>query len=229
MERTGNTPCYSHVFFDLDGTLTDPLVGITRSVAYALGHLGIHVSDPSTLTPFIGPPLADSFRDFYQFTPEQCSEAIRHYREYFLKRGWAENLLYPGIPALLGQLRDSGVQLFVATSKGERSARRILRHFHLTRYFTFIGGDTPRLRRPSKADVLRYILRHQGLRPTPRFVMVGDRMHDVAGAEAVGMKTIGVLYGYGSREELQTAGAACICNSVAALKKTLIHPSTSFG
>lgn len=215
-------PRYTHVLFDLDGTLTDPRVGITRSVAYALKQFGIHVDDPDTLTPFIGPPLMESFQTFYHFNEDQSRLASRHYRRYFLDRGWAENSVYAGIPSLLRDLRKQGVCLYVATSKGEQSARRILTHFHLTPYFDFIAGDTPRHRRPTKADVIRYLVKRQGICPTDRAVMIGDRRHDIDGAHRTGLPSLGVTYGYGSREELTQAGATGTVDSVDALRRFLL-------
>ena len=131
---------YTHLLFDLDGTLTDPMEGITRSVQYSLRHFGIEVTDLRSLTPFIGPPLAESFREFYGFDDGRIPEAIRLMREYFSERGWRENRLYDGMPQLLERLCASGLTLAVATSKPVVFARRILDHFDLARYFAFVGG-----------------------------------------------------------------------------------------
>lgn len=215
-------PRYTHVLFDLDGTLTDSRVGITRSVAYALRQFGIHVDNYDTLTPFIGPPLMESFQSIYHFDENQSRLASRHYRHYFLDRGWAENSVYSGIPSLIQDLHRQGVHLYVATSKGEQSARRILTHFHLTPYFDFIAGDTPRHRRPTKADVIRHLIKRQGVCPTDRAVMVGDRRHDIEGACQAGLPSLGVTYGYGNREELMQAGATDIVDTVDALRRFLL-------
>ena len=125
------------IIFDLDGTLTDPKVGITTAFAYALKKYGIE-ADPDSLTPVIGPPLKDSFMELYGFDEPQAVEAIREYRVYFADRGWAENAPYPGIAALLQKLQREGRQLLVATSKPELFTRQILEHFDLARYFTHI-------------------------------------------------------------------------------------------
>ncbi len=214
-------PKYPHLIFDLDGTLTDPLVGITRSVAYALESFGIHVQDTDSLSPFIGPPLKTSFQEFYHFDDEQCQAACRQYRAYFLERGWAENRLYHGIPSLLRALKGSGHRLYVATSKGEASARRILEHFRLVQFFDYVAGDTPRHRRPTKGDVIRYLLHRQGIPPGEGCLMIGDRRHDIEGARQAGLPSIGVAYGYGGREELENAGATHVVETVAELRQLL--------
>lgn len=149
---------YTHLLFDLDGTLTDPMEGITRSVQYSLRHFGIEVTDLRSLTPFIGPPLAESFREFYGFDDGRIPEAIRLMREYFSERGWRENRLYDGMPQLLERLCASGLTLAVATSKPAVFARRILDHFDLARYFAFVGGAELDGSRQAKADVIAHVL-----------------------------------------------------------------------
>lgn len=171
--------------FDLDGTLTDPKEGITKSVRHALNHYGIQVDDLDTLTPFIGPPLTDSYKKYYGFSDEQAWEGVLVYREYFSERGWHENKEYPGIKEMLGALKAAGRVLLVATSKPEEFARKILEHFGMAGYFDFIGGADMDETRVRKADVIRYVLEQYGLdtsRETlARCVMVGDREHDVLG------------------------------------------------
>lgn len=207
-------PRYTHIFFDLDGTLTDSAPGITNSVCYALERFGISISDPRDLYAFIGPPLQDSFRDLYGFNEDQAREATRLYREYFEPHGLYENAVYPGIPALLERLRGAGLRLFVATSKPERFARRILAHFGLTKAFEGIAGADLEGRRSRKADVLRFALELSGVTDPARALMVGDREHDVLGAREAGVDCLGVLYGYGSRAELLTAGAVALAETV---------------
>ena len=200
-----------YILFDLDGTLTDPKEGITKSVQHALAHFGIAVDDLDSLIPFIGPPLTDSFEMFYGFTHEQALEGVRVYREYFTQRGWRENQEYAGVREMLRALKTAGFSLSVATSKPEVFALRILDYFHLTDYFDVVGGadlDGTRIR---KADVIRYTLGRAGVSQSgqalEQVAMVGDREHDILGAKAVGIESVGVLYGYGSREELEAAGA----------------------
>lgn len=201
---------YDYLLFDLDGTLTDPMEGITRSVQYALRHFGIEVEDLRTLTPFIGPPLAESFRTFYGFPEERIPEAIRTMREYFGERGWRENRVYDGIPQLLDTLQKNGYALAVATSKPTLFAQRILDHFDLARCFAFVGGAEMDGRRQAKAEVIAHVMTQCGIVDPGRCLMIGDRRHDITGARAVGMDSCGVLWGYGDREELTAAGATRI-------------------
>lgn len=216
----------THILFDLDGTLTDPKEGITKSVRYALNHYGIQVDDLDSLCPFIGPPLTDSYRKYFGFTDEQAWEGVLVYREYFSEHGWHENKEYPGIREMLQALKDSGRILMVATSKPEEFAVRILEHFNLAGYFDFIGGADMEETRSRKGDVIRYVLETCGLgcgdEAVARAVMVGDREHDVIGARECGMECVGVLYGYGSREELEACGAAHVAGSVKELEDLLL-------
>ena len=195
------------IFFDLDGTLTDPGEGITNSVAYALARFGIRVTDRKSLYPFIGPPLAESFRRFYGFSEEQAGEAVAVYREYFQDRGIFENKVYPGIPALLERLKADGRVLVIATSKPEPFAVRIAEHYGLASYFTRVAGAAMDESRSRKAEVIRYAMGELGSPPPEEILMVGDREHDVLGAAECGLDTLGVLYGYGDRAELERAGA----------------------
>lgn len=214
-------PHYTHLFFDLDGTLTDPAEGITRSVQYALRHFGIEVTDLRSLTPFIGPPLAESFREFCGLDDARIPEAIRVMREYFGTRGWRENRLYDGMPQLLGRLHTAGYTLAVATSKPVVFARRILDLFDLTRHFAFTGGAELDGRRQAKAEVIAHVMHELRIGDATRCLMIGDRRHDIAGAAAVGMDSCGVLWGYGSREELTGAGATCIAADLGELERLL--------
>ena len=205
---------YTHILFDLDGTLTDPGVGITNSVAYALERYGIHISDRRTLYPFIGPPLTDSFQRFYGFSAADARAAVDVYREYFADRGIFENELYPGIPALLQRLRDAGLRLVIATSKPEGFAVRIAEHFGIAQYFDCIAGAAMDETRTQKWEVIEYALDRCGVADRDRVLMVGDREHDVRGAARCALPCLGVLYGYGSRAELESAGAAALCGTV---------------
>ena len=212
-----------YVLFDLDGTLTDPGLGITNSVAHALAHFGITVTNRTQLYRFIGPPLLDSFMEYYGFTEEQAQEAVKVYREYFADRGWAENTVYEGMETLLAELTAAGKTLLVATSKPQVFAERILYHFGLARYFTHICGVALQAPRGySKADVVREALSKAGVTDLSAAVMVGDRHHDIDGAKAVGISSVGVLYGYGDREEHEAAGADAIAESVAELRTALL-------
>ncbi len=203
-----------YVLFDLDGTLTDSQEGILNAIEYALKHYGILVEDRNALRPFLGPPLADSMRQYCGFGPEKAFEAVEKFREYYNEKGLFENRPYPGIEDMLKNLRAKGCRLFVATSKPEVTARMILEHFKLDGYFDYIGGATPDESRVKKADVVSYVLETAGLGNGEEAIMVGDRKHDVIGARENGLESIGVLYGYGDRQELVKAGADYLAETV---------------
>ena len=213
---------YDVILFDLDGTLTDPGEGITNSVAHALKKLGIPVPERRALYKFIGPPLYQSFMDFYGLDREKALEAVEFYREYYQDRGIWENEVYAGIPELLAKLKGADKRLLVATSKPENFALQILDHFDLRQYFDRVAGSTLDSSRVEKADVIRYALEQQGIAPGPSVVMVGDREHDVLGARKAGLDCIGVLFGYGDAPELQKAGAARIAATVEELAGLLL-------
>ena len=213
-----------YIFLDLDGTIIDSVHGITRSAAYALEHFGIHVTDLTTLHKFIGPPLKDSFMDFYQMTSEQADEAIGKYRERYRTKGIYENTLYEGIGHFLQTTAQAGYKLILATSKPEPFAKKILEYFDLAQWFTFVGGCGLDGSKHAKADVISYILEENKITDTQKIVMIGDRKHDVLGAAAFHIPTIGVLYGYGSAEELTDAGAICLAQDTEALTR-LFMPS----
>ena len=210
------------ILFDLDGTLTDPAEGITNSVRYALRKHGITVNDPSALYPFIGPPLIDSFMRFYGFPKSEAVRAVDDYREYYADRGIWENKLYDGIPELLAALRNAGRTVCMATSKPEVFARKIAKHFQIDGYFHFIAGSLMDETRTKKADVISYALQSLGRTMPDGAIMVGDRSYDVLGAHEVGLNCIGVTYGYGSAEELTSAGADALADSPQALRKLLL-------
>jgi phosphoglycolate phosphatase len=197
--------------FDLDGTLTDPKIGITRSVQYALESLGRHVPDADELTWMIGPPLIASFTKLLG-SPEGAPEALRLYRERFGVTGLFENEVYAGIPTLLQDIRQKGVRLFVATSKPHVYARRILEHFDLLQFFSEIFGSELDNRNADKRDLIRHILDQERF-DSAQAVMIGDREHDAIGAKTNGMAAIGVTWGYGSRQELLDAGVARLVDS----------------
>lgn len=207
------------ILFDLDGTLTDPKEGITTAFACALRRFGIE-ADPDSLTSVIGPPLKDSFMDLYGFSEERAIEAIREYRVYFSDRGWAENIPYPGIKELLAGLKEEGRELILATSKPELFTRRIMDHFGLSPYFAHIcAAPMDESDGGKKENVIAAALR---LASDPAgAVMVGDRSYDIIGAHKNAIPAIGVLYGYGSREELEKAGADRTADSVASLGELL--------
>lgn len=201
---------FENIIFDLDGTLTDPFDGITRSVEYALSKFGITVPDRRELAVFIGPPLIGSFNAFFGMSDADAELAVKYYRERFGAVGKFENVVYDGIPEVLRSLAAADRRLFIATSKPEIFAREITDHFGLTEYFEFVGGATMDAGRIEKADVISYVMSECAISNKAETVMVGDRKHDVIGAKKNGISSIGVLYGFGDRAELKAAGADII-------------------
>lgn len=214
---------YKYLLLDLDGTITDSETGITRCVEYALNHFGIQVDDLRELSPFIGPPLLDSFKDFYNFTDEQAAIAVEKYRERYEKKGILENKLYPGIGEFLAEARQKDKIVILATSKPEIFAKRILDYFELSNYFSFVAGSGLDGSLHTKTDVIDYILQSNKITDLSSVVMIGDRKHDIIGAKNVGIDSIGVLYGFGDYKELSEAGANYIVEDIPALRKLLLE------
>lgn len=218
---------FQYCLFDLDGTLTDPKEGITKSVQHALRHFGIEEPDLKKLEPFIGPPLKDSFMEFYGFTQEQAEEAIRVYRERFAPTGIFENEVYEGIPEMLAHLCQNGQRLAVASSKPIGFVRRILEHFDIIRYFDVIVGSEPDGARGTKEEVVREALSQLGILELPEeerkedCAMVGDRKFDIQGAKAYGLTGVGVSFGFAGEGELEEAGADVIVDTVRELEELL--------
>lgn len=202
---------FKYILFDLDGTLTDSGLGIINSVKYALKHFNIETESDEELRKFVGPPLRESYMNFYNFTESQADEGLKVFREYFEKHGMFENEVYKNIEAVLKELKRSGKVLLVATSKPEVYSIKILKHFNLDKYFNIIAGSDFEETRVKKADVIKYALRQ--LKEADKdfskndCVMIGDREHDIIGAKENGIKAIGVLYGYGTPVELTQARA----------------------
>lgn len=213
---------FQYLLFDLDGTLTDPGEGITNSVSYALKKFGIEAANKEELYRFIGPPLWDSFAEYYGFSREQAGLAVAYYREHFQDRGIFENEVYPGVEELLGTVVAQGKQVILATSKPQVFAQRILAHFGLEQYFSFIVGSELDGTRVDKGEVVEFALTGAGVTDRSRAVMVGDRKHDIIGAKQAGIKSIGVLAGYGGRAELEAAGADYIVSQVADIVKLVL-------
>ena len=206
---------YDFVLFDLDGTLTDSAEGIVNSVVYALERKGVPYVSKQELRRFVGPPLQASFRDHCGFSEEEAKDAVSVFREYFTEKGIYENAVYEGVPEMLLSLCKAGFKLAVATSKPEAFAKQILERFDLAKYFTVIAGAS--MDGTDKPTVIRLALSRLNTEPSSRVLMVGDREHDILGAKEVGISSLGVLYGYGSKEELEEAGAAYIAASPSAI------------
>lgn len=209
------------ILFDLDGTLTDPKEGITKSVQYAFSKFDIHIPDLDVLQSFIGPPLKVSFMEEYHFSEEQADRAIFYYRERFQTTGLYENAVFDGVIDMLEALRKKGVRLAIATSKPTVFAVEIARHFHFDDYFEHIVGSELDGTRSAKAEVIAEALRLLQVEATDCY-MVGDRKHDMLGALENGVESIGVTFGYGSREELAAAQARHIVNSLEELKSLIL-------
>ncbi|WP_293978706.1 HAD family hydrolase [uncultured Clostridium sp.] len=198
---------FQYILFDLDGTLTDSGEGITKAAQYALKHFGIEVEDLNDLRKFVGPPLRDSYKNFYDFDDEKAEIGITKFREYYTDKGIYENKVYDGVEETLKALKDNGKKLIVATSKPEVHAKVVLDHFDLAKYFDFIGGADLEETRVRKSDVIKYSMENVGIDDLSKVIMVGDREHDIIGAKENNIKSIGVLYGYGDVVELTQARA----------------------
>jgi phosphoglycolate phosphatase len=214
---------YKVILFDLDGTLSDPKVGITKSVQYALQKLDVIEPDLDKLEGFIGPPLQVSFAEQYGFDEEKTQNAIHFYRERFKEAGMFENELYSGIPLLLKTLQEHTFKLVVATSKPTVFADQILKHFNIDHYFELVVGRNLDGTRTSKTEIIQYILDKYKEQHLDDFIMIGDRKNDIIGANNTGIDSIGVTFGYGSfEEELSHSNPTYIVNSVDQLKELLI-------
>lgn len=217
---------YTHILFDLDGTLTDPAPGILRSLRYALEKLGIAEEDDGTLIQFIGPPLTESFRSVYGLEAAVVEEAIRNYREHHWESGLYENAVYPGIPELLAKLHGEGRTLYIATTKMTSFAEKVLEHFGLAHFFARIIGGHPDGTRTDKREIIGEIL--SGIADPGRVVMVGDRKFDILGAKAHSIDSVAVTYGYGSEQELLPVNPTYVVDSVEKLTALLIGGSKDF-
>lgn len=208
-----------HILFDLDGTLTDPMMGITKSVRYALNYYGIEVKDLNDLLPFIGPPLRDSFKEYYGFDEAKANEAVEKYREYYKTDGIFDNKVYQGMVECLQTLKDNGKKLYIATSKPEFFAKQIIEHFSLSKYFEYVGGSEFNSRE-KKAEVIEYVLKTNQI-DNDDVIMVGDRKHDIIGAHENKIPCVGVLYGYGTEDELKQYQADYLVSTVEELTELL--------
>lgn len=212
---------YSVVLFDLDGTLSDPKIGITKSVQHALQKAGVMVNDLDELEPFIGPPLQVSFQEIYGFNDTQITRAIRDYRERFTERGMFENKLYEDIPALLAHLKQQGYILTIATSKPTVFAEQIIKYFQLESYFDLVVGSHLDGSRSAKGEIIAEVLQQLDSYPKEQFIMIGDRKYDLIGARENQIDAIGVTYGFGSLEELKNEEPIYIVDHVNDLLKYL--------
>jgi phosphoglycolate phosphatase len=222
----GELNMYTTFLFDLDGTLTDPKEGIINSVLYALEKIGIEEVNIRELDSFIGPPIQQSFVDRYNMNEIEVERAVFYFREYLKQSGLLENKVYDGIGALLQELKDAGNRLFVATSKPTVFAKQVIEHFQLTSFFEEIVGSNLDGTRIKKEEIIAHILQTNEELQKEEIVMIGDRKHDVIGANSNGIASIGVLYGYGNENELSDAGAIHIVKDVEELQSFCIENST---
>ncbi|MBP0982685.1 MAG: HAD-IA family hydrolase [Oscillospiraceae bacterium] len=204
---------FDTILLDLDGTITNPFIGITNGVMYAYKRLGLEVPERDSLRSFIGPPLIVEFTR-RGLPEEQAREAVRLYREYYGETGLFENELIPGTVEFLRELKRRGKRVCLATSKPEQFSVRILEKFGILEYFDFIGAAAMDGSRDSKLSVIQYVLNSTGAK-SQECVMVGDRMHDIIGAHDAGMKCIAVLVGFGSREEFAEYNADYVAQTLA--------------
>ena len=212
-----------YILFDLDGTLTDPKEGITKSFQYALKHMGIIEENLDNLEKVIGPPLKDSFMEFYGMNEQEALEAVAKYRERFEKIGLYENEIFDGIKEMLKHLQEEGFLLAIASSKPTVFVERICEHFEIKQYFHHIVGSFLDGTRVKKEEVVEEAIREFGEKNLEEIIMVGDRKFDIEGAHQMGLKAIGVAFGYGGREELEKAGADYIADTVEELEKMLVE------
>jgi phosphoglycolate phosphatase len=209
------------VLLDLDGTLIDSLPGITASCLAALRAMGHEPEESLDLRPFIGPPIEGTMQTLLQaYGDDRVTEAVAAYREHYSASGLLGSVPYPGIDAALGEMQKAGLRLYLATSKRETFARRILEHLGFARHFDGIHGSVPGGALDHKPELLAHIVAERGL-SAAQSIMVGDRRHDIAGAKAVRMRSLGVLWGFGSRDELTSAGADRLVESPADLARTV--------
>lgn len=213
---------YSTLIFDLDGCLTDSGVGIMRCAQYALEKFGIDVPVLERLRPFVGPPLEDSFKQFFGFSDEDAAKAVQHYRERYFSRGKYEQHLYPEIPEFLKHLRKNGYRLAIATSKTINQTLEVLEWLGISKCFDNVAARDEQGILHTKADVINSLLGSMGLNNSKRScVMIGDRKYDIEGARQAGIDSIGVLWGYGDYEELKAAGATHIVETLEDLSKII--------
>ncbi|UOQ84930.1 HAD family hydrolase [Gracilibacillus salinarum] len=213
---------YKVILFDLDGTLSDPKVGITKSVQYALNKMGIDEQNLDKLECFIGPPLHVSFAEHYHFNESEIDKAIKFYRERFKQKGMFENELYPQITDMLKSLSKQGVILVVATSKPTIFAEEIVSYFKIADYFERIVGSNLDGTRSSKTEIIQYILDTYSQFDSDEFIMIGDREHDIIGAKNTRIDSIGVTYGYGSLAEINQISPTFLVENVGELRRTLM-------
>jgi len=213
---------YTDIIWDLDGTVTDSSPGIFNAARFALSHFDIE-KENNYLKQILGPPLHKSFETLFGLTKNDAEKAVKLFREYYSDKGLFENIPYTGINTLLEKLKEDGKRLYLATSKPEVFANKILKHFGLSEYFDFTAGSLLDNSRSDKADVIAHVIESSGSIIKKSAIMIGDRKHDIVGAKAHNIKSIGVLYGYGSAEEFEQFPPTIVVENVDSLKKHLLY------
>ena len=214
---------YKNILFDLDGTLTDPYMGITNSIYHSLKYYP-HIATPEReeLKPFIGPPLYASYMKYFSMDEKTAHEAVEHYREYYREKGKLENLLYSGIKELLFELKGRGASVAMATSKPQLFAEQIAEHFGIKESLDYICGSTFDAKLIEKADIIRKVMGEMGYSANET-AMVGDTAFDIEGAKQNGIASVAVSYGYGTENDLRNAEPDAICESVGELRSYFIE------
>ncbi len=205
---------YKYILFDLDGTLTDSKIGITKAAQYALEYFDIRVDNLDSLCKFIGPPVKEAFMEFYNFNERDIEIAVERFRKYYRESGIWENKPYEHIEKVLETLKKNNKSLMVATSKSTNSSIKTLKYFNLLKYFDFIGGSDISSDRNTKGKVIKYVLDENNITDLDKVLMIGDRKYDIIGAKENQIDSMGVLYGYGDLEELEKAGANFIIKNI---------------
>ncbi|MCL2862378.1 MAG: HAD hydrolase-like protein [Firmicutes bacterium] len=216
------TTKYDTILFDLDGTLTNPKLGLTKSLQYALSPF-VKISELDELAKFIGPPMRVTFSEHFGLSKENVDIALSRARDYYSKKGMFECSAFHGIKEMLEALKAEKITLAVATSKPTVYAKPVLEHFNLLKYFDFISGAELDGVRDAKDEVIEYALKNLIITPSKKVIMVGDRMFDIIGAKKNNLDCIGVLYGFGSHKELKEAGAKIIVETVSELENILLE------
>ncbi len=213
---------YDVIAFDLDGTLTNPERGLVAAFEYALGKMKIDYGERDSLKRFIGPPLYEEWQKVFGISAEKSAEALLVFREFYSVYGWWDNEIYDGIKDMLRALKSSGKRIILATSKPEHFAVKILDLFEISEYFDFIGGAASDKTRDRKCEVLEYSLESIGNPPKESCILVGDRKYDAEGARFVGIDSMGVLWGHGSRGEIESCGFDFIASTPSELLEFLL-------
>lgn len=215
---------FTQIIFDLDGTLSDPVEGIRNSLEYAMKKLGIPSETDDLIRQYIGPPLHEIFQSGLGLDPEQTEEGVCYFREYYGSKGLYENILYPGIDRLLAKIKQQGAEIHLATSKLEKYALQVLEFHKIRKYFSVIAGATYKGSGAGKSNLIRQVLEKRAQFPPDTFLMVGDTPYDILGAKSAGIKSMGVLYGFGTEQELNRARPNYLIGSVIDLERFLLKP-----